>query len=100
MNTKATTQTEAKACACGTCHEAVSARALYRPGHDARHVSVLVQGLVNDIADGRKVTKQMIASTAEELPSEPLRAKFTRAADRMVAKATEPKPEPKAEVAQ
>ena len=95
MNAKANVQTEAKACACGTCHEAVSPKATYRPGHDARHVSYLVAGLFNDIQDGRKVTKQMIASTAKSLPSEPLRAKFTRAAERMVAKATEPKPEAK-----
>ncbi|WP_295014718.1 hypothetical protein [uncultured Microbacterium sp.] len=92
MNTKATATsktTEARACACGTCHEAVSAKATYRPGHDARHVSYLLQGLVNSYADGQPVTKALINGMAKELPSEPLRAKFLRAADRLVAKETE-----------
>ncbi len=96
MNTKTTTNTEARACACGTCHLAVSAKATYRPGHDARHVSYLVAGLFNDIQDGRKVTKAMINQTAKELPSDALRAKFVKAAERMVTQATAPKPEPKA----
>lgn len=97
MNTKATTATDAKACACGTCHQVVSPKATYRPGHDARHVSYLVAGLFNDIQDGRKVPKAMINQTAKELPSEPLRAKFVKAAERMVTQATAPKPEPKAD---
>lgn len=92
MNTKATAAsktTEARACACGTCHEGVSSKAMYRPGHDARHVSYLLQGLVNSYADGQPVTKALINGMAKELPSEPLRAKFLRAADRLVAKETE-----------
>ena len=88
-STKTTTQTptaDARACACGTCHEAVSAKATYRPGHDARHVSYLLQGLVNEVADGRPVTKALIGQVAKELPSEPLRIKFRKAADRFAAK--------------
>jgi len=96
MTTKATTQTEARACACGTCHEAVGPKATYRPGHDARHVSYLLQGLVNSYADGQPVTKALINGMAKELPSEPLKAKFLRAAERLVAKQAEAAKEAKA----
>ncbi|WP_341998586.1 hypothetical protein MRBLWH7_000350 [Microbacterium sp. LWH7-1.2] len=99
MNTKAiATQIPVNACACG-CGQEVGKRAMYRPGHDARHVSVLVAELFNTIQDGGKVTKQMIASSAKSLPSAALQAKFTRAAERLVAKAEAPKPEAKAEAA-
>jgi hypothetical protein len=90
MNTKATvTQIPVNTCACGTCSEAVGPKAMYRPGHDARHVSVLLQGLVNEYADGRKVTKALITTEAKNLPTGPLRAKFTRAAERLMAKQAE-----------
>ncbi len=92
MNTKATAASTAHACTCG-CGLPITTKALYKPGHDARHVSVLVAELFNTIQDGGKVTKQMIATSAKALPSAPLQAKFHRAAERMVAKATEPKPE-------
>lgn len=83
------TEIPVNTCACGTCHEPVGRKAMYRPGHDARHVSVLLQGLINEHADGRKVTKALIAAEAKHLPSERLRAKFTRAAERLAAKQSE-----------
>lgn len=87
MNTKTnTTQTPVNTCACGTCGQQVGPKATYRPGHDARHVSVLVATLQNSIADGREVTKATITTTAKQLPSEALRGKFIRAAERMLAK--------------
>lgn len=87
MSTKATvTEIPVNTCACGTCHESVGLKAMYRPGHDARHVSYLLQALVNSYADGQPVTKTVINGLAKELPSEPLRAKFHRAAARLVAK--------------
>lgn len=90
MNAKTTVaEIPVNACACGTCHEPVGPKAMYRPGHDARHVSVLLQGLVNEHADGRKVTKALIATEAKSLPTEALRAKFTRAAERLIAKQAE-----------
>lgn len=90
MSTKVTvTEIPVNTCACGTCNEAVGPKAMYRPGHDARHVSVLLHGLVNEYADGRKVTKALIANEAENLPSERLRAKFVRAAERLAAKQAE-----------
>ncbi|UNK71738.1 hypothetical protein [Microbacterium sp. H1-D42] len=76
-------------CACGTCHEAVGPKAIYRPGHDARHVSALLGGLINTQQDGKPVTKALINAEAKALPSEALRAKFTRAAERLVAKHAE-----------
>ena len=92
MNTKAiitNKPTEARVCACGTCHATVGPKATYRPGHDARHVSYLLQALVNSYADGQTVTKALINGMAKDLPSEPLRTKFIRAAERLVAKENE-----------
>ncbi|MGP6177854.1 hypothetical protein ACTU6U_11205 [Microbacterium sp. A196] len=87
MSAKATaTQIPLNTCACGTCHEQVGPKAIYRPGHDARHVSALLGGLINLHADGGKVTKALIATEARNLPSERLQAKFIRAAERLVAK--------------
>lgn len=98
MSTKATaTQIPLNTCACGTCHEAVGPKAMYRPGHDARHVSTLLQALVNSYADGQPVTKGLINGVAKELPTEPLRAKFFRAAERLVAKHTDAAKEAKSE---
>lgn len=90
MSTKNTAaQTARNTCACGTCHEQVGPKATFRPGHDARAVSVLLQALVNSYADGQPVTKATINGLAKQLPSEPLRAKFQRAAERLVAKHAE-----------
>lgn len=87
MNSKATaTQIPLNTCACGTCHEQVGPKAIYRPGHDARHVSYLIQALNNSHADGQTVNKALVNGLAKELPSEPLRAKFRRAADKLIAK--------------
>ena len=83
------TEIPVNTCACGTCHEPVGRKAMYSPGHDARHVSVLLRGLINEHADGRKVTKALIAAEAKHLPSERLRAKFIRAAERLAAKQSE-----------
>lgn len=82
----ATTKTTTSGtCLCG-CGNAT--RATFAAGHDARMVSQLVAELTNTIADGGKVTKQMIATSAKRLPSAALQAKFARAAER----ATTPKP--------
>lgn len=87
MSTKTNTETTAHACLC-ECKQAITTDALFKPGHDARMVSQLVAELTNTIADGGKVTKRDIAASAKRLPSDALRAKFTRAAER----ATAPKP--------
>lgn len=72
-------------CNCG-CGDATGPKAMYRPGHDSRHVSSLIAYLENDVADGKKITAREIASLAKQLPSAPLQAKFTRAAQRLAAK--------------
>nr|WP_157797292.1 hypothetical protein [Microbacterium barkeri] len=87
MNTKATATEISTGCNCG-CGEAVGRRAVYRPGHDAKHVSRLVAELFNTIQDGGKVTPAAITSAAKSLPSAALQAKFRRAAERLIAKAT------------
>lgn len=86
MNTKDTANEISTGCNCG-CGEAVGRRAIYRPGHDAKHVSRLVAELFNTIQDGGTVTPAAITSVAKSLPSAALQAKFRRAAERLVAKA-------------
>lgn len=80
--------TTAHGCTCG-CGLPITSKAMYKPGHDARHVSTLLGYLHNDLADGKTITKREIASIAKPLPSEPLRTKFTRAAERLMAKQAE-----------
>lgn len=87
MTSKATITETARLCLCGSCHEAITTKALYKPGHDARHVSVLLGGLFNTIQDGGKVTQRMIDAEAKSLPSEALQRKFRSAAERMLAQA-------------
>ncbi|MCK8608876.1 hypothetical protein [Agromyces sp. C10] len=86
MNAKAATANTAHACLCG-CEQEITTKALFKPGHDARLVSNLVAIVVAD-----NLTKAGVTKLAKGLPSEALRAKFERA----VARATAPKPEPKA----
>lgn len=87
MNTKAAViEIPANTCACGNCHQQVGPKAMYKPGHDAAHVSYLLQALANSYVDGQPVTKATINGLAKELPSEPLRNKFQRAAARLIAK--------------
>ncbi|MGW9168705.1 hypothetical protein [Agromyces sp. NPDC055658] len=88
MNTKATAaskpQTGSTAeCLCG-CGGTVSTKANYKPGHDARHAGTVARAIV----ENPKQAKALLAT----LPSDALRAK----AERAVARATAPKPEPKA----
>ncbi|MEJ1088318.1 hypothetical protein WDU99_08315 [Microbacterium sp. Mu-80] len=84
MNTKVTaTQIPLNTCAC-TCGEPVGPKATYRPGHDARHAGMVARAVV----ENPKQAKALLAT----LPSDALRAKAQRA----VARATAPKPEPKA----
>lgn len=87
MASKTNTETTAHACLC-ECKQGITTDALFRPGYDAKTVSQLVAELTNTIAEGGKVTKRDIAASAKRLPSDALRAKFTRAAERAVA----PKP--------
>lgn len=82
MNTK---PNKTGTCNCG-CGDATSPKATDRAGHDSRHVSTLIAYLENDVADGKKITAREIASLAKQLPSAPLQAKFTRAAQRFAAK--------------
>ena len=85
MSTKAiVTEIPLNTCAC-QCGEPVGRRALYRPGHDARHVSMLLA----PVKASGKADPKWIERTAALLPSEPLRVKFTRAAERLVTKQAE-----------
>lgn len=86
MNAKATATEVSTGCNCG-CGEAIGRRAIYRPGHDAKHVSRLVAELFNTTQDGGKITPAAITSAAKSLPSAALQAKFRRAAERLIAKA-------------
>lgn len=65
-----TKDTDQKTCLCG-CGEVVkTSRALYRPGHDSRHVALVA----------RRVVLQDTQGPLEELPSEALRERARRAA--------------------
>ena len=86
MQAKARATEASTECNCG-CGEAIGRRAIYRPGHDAKHVSQLVAELFNTIQDGGKITPAAITSAANSLPSAALQAKFRRAAERLIAKA-------------
>jgi hypothetical protein len=79
--------TNAGQCLCG-CGETPAAKSNYRPGHDARHVSILLQDLKNAAADeGHK--KHINVSDARgalaALPSPELKAKLSGAIARFNA---------------
>lgn len=70
--TAATVNQESKTrrqCLCGCGEELKTAKALYRPGHDSRHVGMVARRVV--LTGNRKVL--------DELPSEALRARAERA---------------------
>lgn len=79
MSTKATaTQIPVNTCAC-TCGEQVGPKAMYRPGHDARHAGAVARAMV----ENPKQAKALLAT----LPSDALRAKAQRAVERQTARA-------------
>ncbi len=69
------TTNEPSPCLCG-CGEPTARN--YRPGHDARHVGQLARAVVAGAADKRAALRA--------LPTEALRAKLTRAADKAANK--------------
>lgn len=71
------TDTTFATCKCG-CNEAVSAKALYRPGHDARHVS----HLLNILKERGEFSHTYAVELSKYLPSAALKAKFMAAANR------------------
>lgn len=75
-------------CFCG-CDEAVAGKAIYRPGHDARHVSQLVKGYW-DPTNPRTV-QEFMANVGVLLPSQPLQFKAQQMYIRMELKAAKPK---------
>lgn len=94
-----TAATTGHLCICG-CSQIITSKATYKPGHDAAHVSFLLQGLLNEEADqGRAaVTTALIRGEAKNLPSEALQAKFLRAAERLFAAKAPKAPKAKREV--
>lgn len=64
-----TKTSESKVCLCGCGEEVRTKRALYRPGHDSRHVGMVARRVV--LTGDQKIL--------EELPSEPLRARAVKA---------------------
>lgn len=70
----------AKACLCG-CGRPVTSKVNYRPGHDARHVSALVnKAAQHSFADS------IVTPLVTLLPTESLKVKFIAAVDRAAAK--------------
>lgn len=86
MNAQAQPSTTARIeCLCG-CGQNTSAKANYRPGHDAAHVSTLLQGVLNSFADGKMPSQADLNREASYLPSQALRIKFLAAADKLMDK--------------
>jgi hypothetical protein len=69
------TTTEPGTCLCG-CGETAARN--YKPGHDARHVGQLARAVTDGSVEKRAALKA--------LPTDPLRAKFTRAVEKAAAK--------------
>lgn len=70
----------AKTCLCG-CGKPVTSKVNYRPGHDARHVSALVnKAAQHGFADS------IVTPLVTLLPTESLKVKFIAAIDRAAAK--------------
>lgn len=70
-------------CNCG-CGETITTRAMYRPGHDARHAGAV----------GRQIAQDGDESALDALPSENLRSKALRVAHNAMTKGAKAKPEP------
>lgn len=51
METKTNAKTQARLCKCG-CKHAVAGKTLYRPGHDARHASVIANDVYQMFMNG------------------------------------------------
>ena len=76
---KVNNTTPAGYCRCN-CGQTTGPKAIYRPGHDAVHVSVLLADLIqHDEFD-------MVETYKKEFPSDALRIKFQRAVDNFLTK--------------
>lgn len=67
-------------CKCG-CRENVAGKSVYRPGHDARHVSRLL-ATADEVFTRTGALTELIQRAKSELPSTALYAKFIRALDK------------------
>ncbi|WKW85450.1 hypothetical protein SEA_MILANI_60 [Microbacterium phage Milani] len=79
MSTSAATQPQTSSridCLCG-CGQTTSAKANYRPGHDAAHVSVLLA----DIVAHKDLSQGAVREYLKALPTPALQAKLQRAVD-------------------
>lgn len=70
-------------CRCG-CSESVAPRKSYRPGHDARHVSILLDGLKSDAEQNAEslISMNSLRVAMRELDTPALKLKLQRAVDR------------------
>lgn len=92
MNTtENTTEINATACNCG-CKTPVGKKSIYRPGHDAKHVSIVIDGLWNheDWCEGTSgdcgSAVDMTIAAYNVFPTAALKAKFVNALSRKVDK--------------
>ena len=82
--------TDLATCQCYCGHE-VSPKATYRPGHDARHVSNLLQTIINHQAFDK------VAEYQTDLPSIALRTKLAKAVENHLARQAKKAPASKPE---
>lgn len=81
--------TAALTCLCG-CGQETSAKANYRPGHDAAHVSILLAGFIAKGDLSQVALKPYLAA----LPSDALKIKLQKAVDNYAAKTAGKSPKP------
>ncbi|QXJ40735.1 hypothetical protein [Curtobacterium phage Parvaparticeps] len=74
------TNSDFPTCKCG-CRENVAGKSVYRPGHDARHVSRLL-ATADEVFNRTNALTELVQRAKSELPSTALYAKFIRALDK------------------
>jgi hypothetical protein len=80
-STKSTTVNGIRVCLCG-CQEHVAGKALYRPGHDARHVSITFAALFElGLSAFEGNVQESVLALFEQLGSEKLQQKLGRMVD-------------------
>lgn len=87
----ATTEINAKTCNCG-CKAPVGKKSIYRPGHDAKHVSIIIDSLWNNVEWTEGTTGEsdsavsMTVAAYGVFPTTALQTKFINALSRKIDK--------------
>src|SRR5699024_1700116 len=96
QNTTTETKSNLLVCKCGCGQGLNNTVSTYRPGHDAKHVSVLVSYLFTNkdaLSSGEDFFAQSFLYHRKQLPSIALQNKFTRAVFNLLEKTLSAKPQ-------